>query len=209
VKTRTIVEASLGFEGEGNLSGQVKVQNDGYDGQRMRVAYHSKGEEAYIKSFSDRSGWTVLNSKFENLKELNEPANEIHEISLQEGNNLNANILYINPFLNNAVKENPFKSENRVYPVDFGSPFEKTSLIKLKIPDGYVAEELPKPIAIGLPNNGGKYLYSISNMNGVISLTSIMSINKGIFTQPEYPNLREFYNQIVAKQAELIVLKKK
>jgi hypothetical protein len=35
-----------------------------------------------------------------------------------------------------------------------------------------------------------------------------MSINKGVFAQDEYPNLREFYNQMVAKQAEQIVLKK-
>ena len=53
------------------------------------------------------------------------------------------------------------------------------------------------------------FIYSISNMNGVLNLTSLMSINKGIFLQPEYAHLREFYNQIVAKQAELIVLKKK
>lgn len=209
VKTRTIVDASLGFEGDGSLKGQVKVLKDGYDGQRMRLAYHTNGEEAYIKSFSEKSGWDIIDSKFENLKDLNEPVNEVHEISLQDGNNLNASILYINPFLNNAVKENPFKSENRIYPVDFGSPFEKTSLIKLKVPEGYIVEELPKTIAIGLPNNGGKYLYSINNMNGIISLTSLMSINKGIFVQEEYPNLREFYNQIVAKQSELIVLKKK
>ena len=32
---------------------------------------------------------------------------------------------------------------------------------------------------------------------------------RSIFDQTEYPNLREFYNQVVAKQAEQIVLKKK
>jgi hypothetical protein len=36
-----------------------------------------------------------------------------------------------------------------------------------------------------------------------------MSINKTLFAQDEYPNLREFYNQVVAKQDEQIVLKKK
>jgi hypothetical protein len=29
-----------------------------------------------------------------------------------------------------------------------------------------------------------------------------------IYTRLEYPNLREFYNQVVAKQAEQIILKK-
>jgi hypothetical protein len=36
-----------------------------------------------------------------------------------------------------------------------------------------------------------------------------MQINKNLFPQDEYPNLREFYSQVVAKQTEQIVLKKK
>lgn len=209
VKTKTIVEASLGFETEGVLKGQVKVTKDGYDGQRMRLDYHKNGEEAYLKSSMDRNGWTVHESQFDNLKNLNEPVSEIYEMSLASENGGMGDILYINPIVGNAIKENPFKAESRVYPVDFGSAFEKTNLLKMKIPPGYEVEELPKPVAIALPNNGGRYIYSISNLNGELSLTSLMSINKGIFSQPEYPNLREFYNQIVAKQAELIVLKKK
>jgi hypothetical protein len=35
-----------------------------------------------------------------------------------------------------------------------------------------------------------------------------MSINKAMFVQDEYPILREFYNQMIAKQTEQIVLKK-
>jgi hypothetical protein len=208
-KTKTIVDASLGFEGEGTLKGQVKVIKDGYDGQRMRLDYHKKGEDAYLKSSMDRNGWMVHESKFENVKNLNEPVNEVYEMSLENESNGMADILYINPIVGNAIKENPFKVEARIYPVDFGSPFEKTNLLKMKIPAGYEVEELPEPVAIALPNNGGRYIYSINNMNGIITLTSLMTINKGIFTQPEYPNLREFYNQIVAKQAELIVLRKK
>jgi len=36
-----------------------------------------------------------------------------------------------------------------------------------------------------------------------------LQINKSLFIQDEYPHLREFYNRVVAKQAEQIVLKKK
>jgi len=36
-----------------------------------------------------------------------------------------------------------------------------------------------------------------------------LSINKPMFIQVDYPILREFYNHVVAKQAEQIVLKKK
>jgi hypothetical protein len=43
----------------------------------------------------------------------------------------------------------------------------------------------------------------------MISITSSLSFNKSVFNQEEYPALRDFYGQVVAKQAEQIVLKKK
>jgi hypothetical protein len=37
----------------------------------------------------------------------------------------------------------------------------------------------------------------------------MLQVNKSLFMQEEYPDLREFYSLVVAKQAEQIVLKKK
>jgi hypothetical protein len=46
-------------------------------------------------------------------------------------------------------------------------------------------------------------------MGNTLNVVSMMQINKSLFIQTEYELLREFYNQIVEKQAEQIVLKKK
>jgi hypothetical protein len=80
---------------------------------------------------------------------------------------------------------------------------------KITIPEGYVVDELPQSKILVLPNNAARYTLSTSQMGNVVSLTSNIQINKTLFIQDEYLNLREFYNQIVAKQAEQIVLKKK
>jgi hypothetical protein len=37
----------------------------------------------------------------------------------------------------------------------------------------------------------------------------MLAVGRSLFVQDEYVNLREFYNLVVAKQAEQIVLKKK
>jgi hypothetical protein len=108
-----------------------------------------------------------------------------------------------------GLKTNPFKSDKREYPVNFGSPSETTYLYKLTIPAEYTVDELPKSKVMALPGNGGKYLYNVTLNGSVVNVTSVLSINKSMFTQDEYPVLREFYNQVVAKQAEQIVLKKK
>lgn len=208
VKTRTVIDATIAFDEDGILKGQLKLTKDGYDGQQMRKDFHSKGEETYVKSIAEQGGWTIHSSNFENLKNLNEPVTEAYELSFADEAQQMADILYISPMLESGLKENPFKSEKREYPVDFGKPFEQTQLIRLKIPEGYVVEELPEPVAMALPNRGGRYIYNLSTMNGVISLTSQLVISKGLFTQLEYPYLREFYDKMMAKQEQQIVLKK-
>ena len=118
-------------------------------------------------------------------------------------------MIYLNPFVALQEKENPFKLEKREYPVDFGSAIEKLYLCKITIPDGYDVDELPKNVLLKLPGNAAKYAYSLVQSGNNIQLTSNLQINNSLFTQQEYPNLREFFAQIVAKQAEQIVLKRK
>ncbi|HTE32789.1 MAG TPA: hypothetical protein VK666_20550, partial [Chryseolinea sp.] len=93
--------------------------------------------------------------------------------------------------------------------VDFGSPEERIYMCKINIPDGYVVDELPQSKLLKLPENAAKYTYNLVQSGNTLSLTSSLQINNSLFSQEQYPNLREFYNQVVAKQAEQIVLKKK
>jgi hypothetical protein len=118
-------------------------------------------------------------------------------------------LIYLNPFVLLRQEENPFKSEKREYPVDFGSPHEKIYMIKITIPDGFLVDELPQSRVMVLPDNTAKYSYNLTQISNQIIITSGFQINRNIFVQDEYPHLREFYNQVIAKQAEQIVLKKK
>lgn len=77
------------------------------------------------------------------------------------------------------------------------------------MPDGYQVDELPQAKVLSLPSNTGRFTYSVTQAGNLLNVISNFQINKSIFTQEEYPGLREFYNQVVAKQAEQIVLKKK
>jgi hypothetical protein len=60
-----------------------------------------------------------------------------------------------------------------------------------------------------LPENAAKYMFNVGQAGNTIFISSNLQINKNIFLPTEYPALREFYNQVVTKQSEQIVLKKK
>jgi len=82
-------------------------------------------------------------------------------------------------------------------------------MYRITLSEGFEVDKLPKPKAISLPENAGRYMYNITQTGRVLNIVSNFQINQSIFVPQEYLNLREFYNQVVAKQAGQIVLKVK
>jgi hypothetical protein len=208
-KAKTIVNAAMKLDPEGELKGTVVYSREGYDAQRMRESYHKQGEENYVQAFTKSKQWQIDKTAFEGVKDLDKLVKESHDVSIAEHISLAGDVMYVNPFITAQMDQNPFKSETRIYPVDYGSQQENVYMLQLYIPDGFVVDELPKPKILTLPQNAARYLYSATQLGNVINITSNFQVNKNTFTQLEYPALREFYSQVVAKQAEQIVLKKK
>jgi hypothetical protein len=208
-RSRIIANAELTLTPSADLIGKLQINRSGYDALASRDKYFSKDEAEYVKDFIGNRSWDISKTEIENTKEIQEPIKEKYELVVTEHIMTAGNVFYLNPILLNKMDENPFKVEAREYPVDYSSPFERIFLCRINIPDGYQVDELPKPKIIVLADNAGKYTYSVTQAGSVLNVISNFQINKSIFSQTEYPNLREFYSQIVAKQAEQIVIKKK
>ena len=208
-KSRRIVNAELTLENTGELKGKLQIERTGYYAHGSRKNYFSKGEADYQKDFLGSRSWELSKSDYQNANEIQQSFKEAHELTINDHITSTGEMIYLSPFVMDQEEENPFKLEAREYPVDFGSPFDKTYVIKITIPDNYTVEELPKSKALVLPNSAAKYFFNAAQAGNTINIASSLSLNRSLFVQDEYPNLREFYNQIVAKQAEQIILKKK
>ncbi|MBK5280413.1 MAG: DUF3857 and transglutaminase domain-containing protein [Bacteroidia bacterium] len=207
-KSKKIVNTELVLDEAGELKGKLQIDRTGYYAQGSRKDYSSKGETDYLKNFQSSRSWKISKSEYQNTSELQNAFKEIHEITIADHVTSAGEMIYLSPFVMDKEIENPFKLETREYPVDFGSPFDNMYVIKITIPDNYIVEELPKSKLIALPNGAAKYYLDVAQMGKTINISSGLSVNRSLFTQEEYPNLREFYNQMLAKQAEQIVLKK-
>jgi hypothetical protein len=106
------------------------------------------------------------------------------------------------------MESNPFKSSQRLYPVDFGAPLETTFLLNIELPAQYKVEENIENSAFTLPGNGGRYLLNASTIENKVSITSIININKVLFASNEYHNLKELFNRIVESHNSQIVFSK-
>jgi hypothetical protein len=207
-KTTTSIDLTLGADA--SLQGTYSVTRDGYDAASTRKRIVKSGQEQYVKSLTaSHPNWTLDGSTFTALEEVGSPLKEIHKVSILDHATSAGDVIYLNPFIHGQLEKNPFTLDNRLYPVDFGVLQEKTYLAKFVVPDGYVVDEVPASKLFSLPGNGARFTYSVTVNGNVVSVVCSLLVNKTIYVQTEYAYLREFYNQIVAKEAEQIVIKKK
>ena len=116
--------------------------------------------------------------------------------------------MFINPLQFDKYTENPFKADQRVYPVDFATAIERTQILLLELPMGYSVEQLPKNIKMGLPDHTASFqMISTINEKNVQVLFKL-NIDKPIFYQPEYQYLKAFFDELVKKQSEMLIIKK-
>jgi hypothetical protein len=209
-KARIVAGMDLILNANGVLQGKLTYNRSEYAANEMRKHFHKKGKERYVSDFVKKhQSWNILNSEFLNLEDNEKSVFEVHEISIEDHGITTDEFMYIDPFIIFKEDENPFKIEKRQFPIDFGVRTEKGYVTNIIIPDGYLVDEIPPAKLMVLPKNKGKFSYNVTQTGNRLTVVSNIQINERIFMQDEYPGLREFYNRIVAKQAEQIVLKKK
>ena len=128
-----------------------------------------------------------------------------YEVPLDFGSE---DVIYFTPLLNAQIKSNPFVAATRKYQIELPYCKEETFRLTMEIPDGYEVDELPSSSQIKLNENAGLFDYSINRNNNTIELNVKMKLTKAIYEPEEYQALRDFYKNIIKKEAEQIVFKK-
>ncbi|MEO1450064.1 MAG: transglutaminase, partial [Bacteroidota bacterium] len=105
------------------------------------------------------------------------------------------------------IKENPFKEETRRYPVDYVIPRYRFYMLAMQLPEGASIESLPEATRFVLPDGAGSYTYQVQALGGTVQILSDLKLNKATFAVHEYDALRAFYDMMIKKQGEQIVIK--
>jgi len=195
---------------DGTLKGNYMMSLAGYEALRWRDKYLSESENAYPDELKKRfPEWEIDNIKILNKNEKLVEAVEVKCNFQLDRDDTNADIFYFNPLLVGRVNENPFKASKRIYPVDLTSGYSSSVIANYKLPEGYALEEAPKMEIISLPEKAGRFAYQVKQTENVISVNSVIMVNKARFSAEEYDILREFYDRIIQKHTQSLVIKKK
>ena len=206
---RKLTSVLLNTDDKGNWAGSMQQTPGYYESHEDREKIKEKGKDEFFKGVKKAYGLDVdiLNPKVDSLNNLEESIAIGYDFKLNQGKE---DILYFNPMFGEGYKENPFKSAERFYPVEMPYGMDETYVFSMIIPDGYVVDEIPKSTIVKLnENDDGQFEYRISESGGAISLRSRIILRRAYYLPDEYEILREFFNIIVKKHNEQIVLKKK
>ncbi len=210
-KTKELIYYGLNLDTDLQFTGKLSYQRFDYAALDFRNNYHSfAGREAYLEDMLKRyPGLRIQDAVIENLDSLYLPVKDNYDIVLKNRVDEVGENLYFQPLMLHCMEENPFKTDKRNYPVDFIHNFEKTFVVSITIPDGFEVSGLPETVNMKLPDNSAYFFYQLSAFANTIQCSFKYGINKSVFLEDEYQNIKEFFNQIIAKHAEPVILKRK
>lgn len=201
----------LALQENGTLKGTYTIYAKGYAGYKMRKAIKSFNTvDEYIENVDAKLPKVkITKSEITNLDSLDLPLTIVYDLNINTLENQNEDVLSFNPYIFNKITINPFKSEKRIYPVDWGMPSETKFILHLQLPNDYSIENPPGDVSATLPNNGGSFIIKYNGIGNSFTLSSITSFKKSIYQPDEYPHLKELYNKIIlSEKAEMIFRKK-
>lgn len=116
--------------------------------------------------------------------------------------------MIVSPFCYMAITENPLKQPGRSYPVDLTYKRAHRFTSVIEIPKGYKIMKTPEKVFI---NNGMiKIVYDTEMISeDVIKVSGIYEFKKDVYETEEYANLKGFFNKIVDKFNDKLILTKK
>ncbi|PWK19523.1 DUF3857 domain-containing protein [Xanthomarina spongicola] len=206
--TTTHYRVDLKLEDDDILLGKINANTTGYHALPIKKKYYDNKID-YLKKYKEKyHSITFLNHTVSSEDKTSYEFLEEFEIEYQ-AENIGGN-LYINPFLFKLMDENPFKLQERTYPIDFG--FKDTYLYTLKIDlnENYDVLETPEDLNIGLPNNKGLLIFTTKVVDNSILMYFKFNFKEAIYNPDYYESLKMFMGTIIDVQKNsLLVLKHK
>lgn len=207
-RSLTMIESTL--DENGSVSGSVNAIHSNY-----RAAYFyrqtntDKKLDDFISDLEKRYQNAEISLEKAALDESNpDQFTSNYTFITDEPAMLAGEMVYLNPMVGFEFDLNPFRQHTRKLPVNFTYPQEIQYTNKIRIPEGYALEDAPANLNIALPGGDCRFLFAATVMNDEVLLNARLMINRIIFPPEEFDNLKAFFDAVIKKQEEKLVLKK-
>jgi hypothetical protein len=209
---RIVSQVNLKLDKAGKVTGTLTRTHSGYGSVHIRREFN---EYASKKEYLDKLKANVHDYEIASYErtvdsvDLSKPITEKFEIEFEAADPNAPQFLFNPKELSGQSSENPFKTETRMFPVDYGVPIDRNLIMTLEYPETYEVVSVPDKLGIALPNGGGRCLYAVQTDGKKLSINMRTTISKAVFAAEEYPFLREMYARLLVALNSEIIFKKK
>lgn len=191
------------------ISGNTQQRFSGNYALNYRDQFKNLSASEWAKTLGTiYSGTEFSNILFDNLEKPSEAVTLKYDFEAFGGVEEAGGKIFMSPLFYVQTKENPFKSQTRKLPVDFGHTGRSQTIVNLTIPDGYEVESLPENVLLNLAGDMGSYRYLINQTGNILQISVEYAINQSVIAESEYEHVKDFFEIMVNKENEKIVLKK-
>lgn len=194
----------------GKITGMLRTQKADYEAYDFRSKNAETNKENYLEKLeNDFNGIQIDKYEIENkYTDLAKPI--IENIAFTSDNHCEiiGNKMFIKPMLFFTLNRNPFVQEKRQMPIYFAYPKQEKFNINIEIPEGYIVESIPKAMKIAMEDKEVLFAINIIAEKNKIQIAITKEINTAIIAADYYDGLKNFFQNIIDKQNEKIILKK-
>ncbi len=190
-------------ENADTIFGSCVTTSNNYSAMKFRKQFENKLEK--IEKDIVSGNIELFDSvKTENYNDVSKPY--IIKYGIFQTNNRIQNKIFIDPFFNEPLKENPLKAEERKYPVDMIYPKTVTYKTELEIPDHYRVEQLPE--AFNINTDLFMLNYLATDNNGIITVNASYQFKKSVYLPEDYSKIKRYFGLIIKYLNQKIVIVK-
>ncbi|MDD2475142.1 MAG: DUF3857 domain-containing protein [Dysgonamonadaceae bacterium] len=175
-----------------------------YDGLNFRNNYGDNTEA--VKKRLENKDYAIIDStiNIQNLYDKEKPFILSYKQS-SKPEIINEKI-YIAPFLDEIISDNPLKQNERTYPIDMTYPTKRVFATTIIIPEGYQVDHTP--IEQKVKNKLFELNYNTIQEDGKIKVLFDYTFNNSVYSPNDYTKIKSYFNIIVKKGNEKIVFAK-
>ncbi|WP_126249115.1 transglutaminase domain-containing protein [Chitinophaga rhizosphaerae] len=206
---RSVTGVFISPDDNGRLSGHFQRQYSFFESYDARSRIREKGQDVFFK---DLAKGFVADIEMSNgkLQELENYSNQLLvDYDFKLGEMDESGMVYFQPMFSESIRSNPFKSENRKYPIEMPAVTDYNYSLTLTLPENCSFEEIPKSTIVKFNDGEGIFQYLVQQNGNQLLMRSRLKFNRASYEAEEYQPLREFFDVVVKKHAEQIVIKKK
>lgn len=190
----------------GAINGEVICKLEAYSATIARRKIKNSSGDTNLTS--EDAETIISDSKIQNQDNRYDALKVEYNTSTEDFIDIIDDQLTVTPMQAFALDESPFEIENREYPIFLNNTSNSLYHMTYEIPEGYTATYVPEPLKLSLGDDIGSYYFNVQQVGNKISIIRKYKINSDIISTEVYPGLKAFYELIIEKESDQIVLKK-